>query len=172
MPFTRKIAPAEAYQCKPFGPNDYLFMHVSSNEQWYRLLDVVGHPELRDDPRFATPVTRGAHRAETNQVVLDWLQDKTKIEAMEIFCRAGVPCGAVRDTLEVLNDPDLRRRGIFVTLDDPDRGEVTIPGWPIQMSDAAKVPVRSHRRAAQRRNPERSARSVGRRNRGAHGAPR
>jgi formyl-CoA transferase len=55
---------------------------------------------------------------------------------METFCRAGVPCGAVRDTLEVLNDPDLRRRGIFVTVQDPDRGEVTIPGWPIQMSDA------------------------------------
>jgi formyl-CoA transferase len=140
VPFTRKIAPAEAYPCKPFGPNDWLFMHVSSNEQWYRLLDVVGHPELKSDPCFATPVTRGTHREKTNQVVLDWLQDKTKIEAMETFCRAGVPCGAVRDTLEVLNDPDLRKRGIFVTVQDPDRGEVTIPGWPIQMSDA-HVPV-------------------------------
>jgi formyl-CoA transferase len=140
--FTRKIAPAEAYPCKPFGPNDWVFMHLSSNEQWYRLLDVVGRPELRDDPRFATPVIRGAHREETNQVVIDWLRDKTKIEAMETLCRAGVPVGAVRDTLEVLNDPDLRRRGIFVTVDDPDRGQITIPGWPIQMSDAY-VPVRT-----------------------------
>ncbi len=142
VPFTRKIAPAEAYPCKPFGPNDWVFMHLSSNEQWYRLLDVVGRAELRDDPRFATPVIRGAHREETNQVVIDWLKDKTKIEAMEILCGAGVPVGAVRDTLEVLNDPDLRRRGIFVTVDDPDRGSVTIPGWPIQMSDAY-VPVRA-----------------------------
>jgi formyl-CoA transferase len=142
VPFTRKIAPAEAYPCKPFGPNDWLFMHVSSNEQWYRLLGVVGREDLKDDPRFATPVTRGAHRQETNQVVIDWLRDKTKIEAMETFCRAGVPCGAVRDTLEVLNDPDLRRRGIFVTVQDPDRGELTIPGWPIHMSDA-HVPVRA-----------------------------
>jgi formyl-CoA transferase len=142
VPFTRKIAPAEAYPCKPFGPNDWLFMHVSSNEQWYRLLGVVGREDLKDDPRFATPVTRGAHRQETNQVVIDWLRDKTKIEAMETFCRAGVPCGAVRDTLEVLNDPDLRRRGIFVTVQDPDRGEITIPGWPIHMSDT-HVPVRA-----------------------------
>jgi formyl-CoA transferase len=142
VPFTRKIAPAEAYPCKPFGPNDWVFMHLSSNEQWYRLLDVVGRPELRDDPRFATPVIRGAHREETNQIVIDWLKDRTKIEAMEILCRAGVPVGAVRDTLEVLNDPDLRRRGIFVTVDDPVRGSVTIPGWPIQMSDA-HVPVRA-----------------------------
>ena len=88
------------------------------------------------------PVIRGAHREETNQVVIDWLKDKTKIEAMETLCQAGVPVGAVRDTLEVLNDPDLRRRGIFVTVDDPDRGSVTIPGWPIKMSDA-HVPVRA-----------------------------
>jgi formyl-CoA transferase len=59
VPFTRKIAPAEAYPCKPFGPNDWVFMHVSSNEQWQRLLKVVGREDLRDDPRFATPVTRG-----------------------------------------------------------------------------------------------------------------
>ena len=30
VPFTRKIAPAEAYPCKPFGPNDWVFMHLSS----------------------------------------------------------------------------------------------------------------------------------------------
>jgi formyl-CoA transferase len=148
VPFTRKIAPAEAYPCKPFGPNDYVFMHVASNEMWYRLLDVVGRPELRDDSRFATPVSRGAHREETNQVVVEWLKDRTKIEAMELLCNAGVPAGAVRDTLEVLNDPDLRRRGIFVTVDDPDRGQVTIPGWPIQMSDS-HVEVRAAPRVGQ-----------------------
>jgi len=42
----------------------------------------------------------------------------------------------------VWSDPDLRRRGIFVTVNDVDRGEVTIPGWPIQMSES-KVPVRT-----------------------------
>ncbi|HEU0167156.1 MAG TPA: CoA transferase, partial [Chloroflexota bacterium] len=142
VPFTRKIAPAEAYPCKPFGPNDWIFMHVSSNEMWHAVLKVVGREDLKDDPRFATPVSRGDHREETNQVVIDWLKDKTKYEAMEAFCRAGAPTGAVRDTLEVLSDPDLKRRGIMVEIDDPDRGRMTIPGWPINMSES-KVPVRT-----------------------------
>jgi formyl-CoA transferase len=142
VPFTRKIAPAEAYPCKPFGPNDWIFMHVSSNEQWHGVLKVVGREDLIGDPRFTDAVTRGAHREETNQVVIDWLKDKTKYEAMEAFCKAGAPVGAVRDTKEVWSDPDLRRRGIFVTVNDVDRGEVTIPGWPIQMSES-KVPVRT-----------------------------
>jgi crotonobetainyl-CoA:carnitine CoA-transferase CaiB-like acyl-CoA transferase len=47
---------------------------------------------------------------------------------------AGVPAGALRSTTEVLNDQDLRDRGIFVTVDDPGRGPVTIPGYPVRMS--------------------------------------
>jgi formyl-CoA transferase len=45
-----------------------------------------------------------------------------------------VPAGALRSTTEVLNDADLRERGIFVTVDDPGRGEVTIPAYPVKMS--------------------------------------
>jgi crotonobetainyl-CoA:carnitine CoA-transferase CaiB-like acyl-CoA transferase len=45
-----------------------------------------------------------------------------------------VPGGALRSTTEVYADPDLRERGIFVTVDDPGRGEVTIPGYPVRMS--------------------------------------
>ena len=77
-------------------------------------------------------------------MVIDWLRDKTKLDAMQTLCSAGsCSCGAVRDTLEVLNDPDLRKRGIFVTVDDPERGEITIPGWPIQMADS-HVPIKQH----------------------------
>jgi formyl-CoA transferase len=52
---------------------------------------------------------------------------------------AGVPAGALRSTTEVLNDADLRQRGIFVTVDDPGRGKVTIPAYPVTMS---RSPVR------------------------------
>ena len=53
---------------------------------------------------------------------------------MRVLGGAGVPAGALRTTTEVLNDADLRDRGIFVTVDDPVRGAVTIPGWPVRMS--------------------------------------
>jgi crotonobetainyl-CoA:carnitine CoA-transferase CaiB-like acyl-CoA transferase len=59
--------------------------------------------------------------------------------AMRALGEAGVPAGALRSTTEVLADGDLRERGIFVTVDDPGRGEVTIPGYPVRMS---RSPVR------------------------------
>jgi formyl-CoA transferase len=61
---------------------------------------------------------------------------------MEILGRAGVPTGAVFDTLELQNDPFLRTRGTFTTVQHPVRGEFTMPGWPVKMSDSA-VPIQS-----------------------------
>jgi crotonobetainyl-CoA:carnitine CoA-transferase CaiB-like acyl-CoA transferase len=45
-------------------------------------------------------------------------------------------------TLELLNDPDLHARGMMQTIEHPVRGPVTVPGWPLRMSDS-KVPLKS-----------------------------
>ena len=38
-------------------------------------------------------------------------------------------------TLELLHDPDLHARGMMQKIDHPIRGPVTVPGWPLRMSD-------------------------------------
>jgi formyl-CoA transferase len=52
----------------------------------------------------------------------------------------GIPAGAVMDTMELSNDPDLNRREIFVTVKHPVRGDFKMPGWPVKMS-SSKVPI-------------------------------
>jgi formyl-CoA transferase len=59
---------------------------------------------------------------------------------MERLGSAGVPAGAVFDTLELSEDAYLRSRGVFATVQHPQRGEFTMPGWPVHMSDS-KVEV-------------------------------
>jgi crotonobetainyl-CoA:carnitine CoA-transferase CaiB-like acyl-CoA transferase len=94
----------------------------------------MGREDLLGDPRFATMASRGEHKAEVDAAVRAWTATMDKLAAMRALGGAGVPGGALRSTTEVYEDADLRERGIFVTVDDPGRGPVTIPGYPVRMS--------------------------------------
>ena len=131
-------APSEAYPCKGGGPNDYCYVYTTraGNHHWERLLRVIGREDLLDDPRFATNRDRFAHRDEVDELLKPWMAERTKREVMETLGSAGIPAGAVFDTDELLNDPFLRKRGMFATVEHAVRGPVTMPGWPVNMSDS------------------------------------
>lgn len=135
-------APCEVFTCKPEGPNDYVFIYTSraTNIHWENLCDVIGRADLKEDPRFSTPVKRGDHADEINAEIEKWTRQYTKLDTMERLGAAGVPCGAVMDTKELSDDPTMREREIFVEVDHPVRGPVLIPGWPVKMTDSY-VPV-------------------------------
>ncbi|HVT67891.1 MAG TPA: CoA transferase [Trebonia sp.] len=133
-PFLIPTAPSDIYPCPPFGPSDYVHIHCGSDRQWERMARLMGREDLITDPRFATVEARGEHAAGVDEIVRAWTATLPKVEAMRVLGAAGVPAGALRSTAEVLADPDLRERGIFVTVDDPGRGPVTIPGYPVRMS--------------------------------------
>ncbi|MCZ6587906.1 MAG: CoA transferase, partial [Alphaproteobacteria bacterium] len=67
-------------------------------------------------------------------------RQRNKREAMEILGKAGVPAGAVYDSMELYNDPSLEERGIFQTMAHPDRGDFKMPVWPVKMS-GSEVPL-------------------------------
>ena len=135
-------APSELYKCKPGGDNDYVMVYTSraGNWHWQRLLTVIGREDLKDDERFASPAARVKNAKEVDALVAEWCAKHTKVEAMEKMQNAGVPAGAVLDTAELSNDPHLRKRGMFIPVQHPKRGEVVVPGWPVHMSES-KVDV-------------------------------
>jgi formyl-CoA transferase len=137
-------APSEAYPCKGDGPNDYCYIYTTraANHHWERLLRVIGREDLLEDARFADNANRWANRDEVDEVIKPWVAERSKREVMETLGKAGIPAGAVFDTNELIADPYLRERGMFATIQHPVRGEVTMPGWPVKMSDSC-VPLAS-----------------------------
>lgn len=138
-------APSGIFRCKGDGPNDYCYIHATrgdANGHFQRLLRAIGVENLAADPRFATTASRTKHAPELTAIIEAWTRQRTKHEVMETLGRAGVPTGAVFDTLELQNDPFLRERGTFASVQHPVRGEFTMPGWPVTMSDSV-VPIKS-----------------------------
>src|SRR5262245_2564664 len=126
--------PSNTYRCKPFGPNDYVFVHTSNNDMWKALTKVLGRPELGDDPGYLTREGRMAAQAELEAIVEQFCSTRTKHEVMELMGKAGVACGAVLDSTEIMHSEHLRRRGMVVDIEHPDRGTMPMLGSPIHMS--------------------------------------
>ncbi len=130
-------APMGLYPCKPGGRNDYVYVYVTraNNSHWHRLLKVIGREDLIDDERYDTPRKRAAVKPEVDALVIPWTQSRTKQDAMKALGEAGIPAGAVYDTMELHSDPNFEERGIFQHIDHPTRGDFKMAAWPVKMSD-------------------------------------
>jgi formyl-CoA transferase len=136
-------APSNIYRCSPGGPNDYVFIHCATVEMWKSLTQIVGRPELGADPRYEDRRDRVAFIDEIDAMIEDWTMKRPKHEVLSILAGAGVPCGAVLDSTEVLSDPHLRQRGFITDLEHPRRGSYPMPGNPVRLSDSPTEVVRS-----------------------------
>jgi formyl-CoA transferase len=127
-------APVNAYRCRPGGPNDYLFVHGVTPDMFQAVMRAIGRPDLADDPSLQTRAGRFARVDEIDALIEAWTGKHTKYEAMEILAGAGVACGAVLDSAEVLSNEHLRERGMVVDLEHPERGRFAMLGNPVRLS--------------------------------------
>jgi crotonobetainyl-CoA:carnitine CoA-transferase CaiB-like acyl-CoA transferase len=128
-------APSGLYACAPGGANDYVWIMTSraNPEHWTRLCTVMGREELISDPRFATPADRVKHDAALDAIISEWTSTRTKHEAMARVGGAGIPAGAVLDTMELQNDPTFEQRGIMQTMQHPKHHPFKMPAWPVRV---------------------------------------
>ena len=73
-----------------------------------------------------------SHRDEIDEMIAAWTRRHDKREAMRVLADAGVPAGAIFDTMELTDEPDFVRRGIIQTMEHPTAGPFKMPGWPVR----------------------------------------
>ena len=103
---------------------------------WKALVESIGHEELYDDSRLDDPDQAIAVTDEINGLIDAWTRQRTKFEVMKILGEKGIPCSACFNAVDIYADQHLRQREMIVTVDHPDRGEFTLPGCPVKMSDS------------------------------------
>jgi crotonobetainyl-CoA:carnitine CoA-transferase CaiB-like acyl-CoA transferase len=116
-------APQGVYRCA--GTDDWVALSVADDAEFEALCGVMGRPELRTLPRFATLDARRANHEELDAVISAWTQDKTHIEAFHALQAAGLACGPVLTIAEVFDDPQLRSRGMWQEVERPYSGQHT-----------------------------------------------
>ncbi len=129
-------APTGMYPCAPGGANDYVYLTVASTRMWDQFCVAIGRDDLLVDPRFQTGRLRAENAGALDAEIRKWSMNRTKHEAMTILCEGGVAASAVFDTLEVFEDPHLKEREFFTTVEHPTQGEIILMRSPIRMPGA------------------------------------
>ena len=123
-------APYQAFHAS----DGYINIGGANQANWERIADVLGHPEWRIDPRFATNSARMAHREELAALMNGVLGGRTRAEWIAALDAAGVPAGPVHSLGEALTHPQTRARGMVVDLVHPDAGPTRVIGCPLHFS--------------------------------------
>jgi formyl-CoA transferase len=135
-------APTGMYACKPFGPNDYVYIAINSRRFWESLCKAMDRPDLIADPRFRSGNDREANEPELAEIVAAWCGQHTKMDAHTILSEAGISAFAIMDTHDVFNDPHLEARGFVKDVEHPQLGSVTLLEKPWRMA-SSDVPLRA-----------------------------
>jgi CoA:oxalate CoA-transferase len=106
------------------------------------LCEVVGRPELADDPRFADNHVRCVHVHELHELLEQALASRTTAEWLGALEGAGIPCGPVNDVAMVVDDPHVRARNMIVDIDDPRVQPLRAAGNPVKLSAFPELTVR------------------------------
>ena len=69
------------------------------------------------------------------EVIEERIKDLTPNEAAELVLAHGIPAGPIMNIKEILNDPHVKEREMFVEMDHPTLGKVTVNGCAIKLMD-------------------------------------
>jgi crotonobetainyl-CoA:carnitine CoA-transferase CaiB-like acyl-CoA transferase len=135
------MSPQGCYRCQ--GEDEWVTISVCSDEEWQRLTKAMGNSPLARDARFGNVLGRLGNQDELDRLIEAWTMHHNKIDVMYKLQKAGIAAGAVVNSPEVYNDPQIKERGFLDIIEDPDAGVHTYPGrlWKLNETE---VPKRTH----------------------------
>ncbi len=121
----QRSAPSGTYLMKD---GRYLSVAANAPPIFKRLCQVMGRPELADDPRFATNQARVANVAALEDFINAWTAQFTLDDALALLAKAGVPAGPVYSIADIVKDPHFQARGAIAAISSEDGGSIATPG--------------------------------------------
>lgn len=126
------VSPYDAFQVK-----DGKIIIACGNQKLYEKLctEILDRPDMISDSRFADMEGRLEHQDDIQSVIEETLKDVTMQEAVERILSKGIPAGPIYDVSQVLADPQVKNREMFVQMQHPTLGEITVNGCAVKLED-------------------------------------
>lgn len=137
------VAPHNAYRTDPGGYNDWCVIVCHTDDEWQRLVQVMGMPAWAGAAKFATVTGRLGHQEELDAHIEAWSMTLGKYDLTTRCQAAGVramPVQSAEDRVE--HDPQLRHRGMYRPIDHPALGSHKVQNAPFNLSE---TPAFNHR---------------------------
>lgn len=124
------VSPYDGFRCR-----DGVVIVACGNQKLFGKLctEILEQPQLAADPRFADMTGRLEHQDDLKELIEAWLADKTMAQAAEILLAHGIPAGPILDVSQILDDPHVKEREMFVRTEHPTLGEVTVNGCAVKL---------------------------------------
>ncbi|MGE0564832.1 MAG: CaiB/BaiF CoA transferase family protein, partial [Pseudolabrys sp.] len=112
----------------------HLNIAVTGQAIWERFCAAVGHPEWLDEPDYKTGKLRSQNRDKLNAGIGKVTEQKSSADWVEIFNKAGVPCGPIYAIDQMFADPQVKHLGIARTSARSDGSRLGLVGQPVALS--------------------------------------
>jgi crotonobetainyl-CoA:carnitine CoA-transferase CaiB-like acyl-CoA transferase len=117
---------------RPLPTRDgFITIRPNDNRQAFAFFDAIGQPELKADPRFATPISRTEHAADYFTIQVEALARRSTAEWLEIFAAADVPAARYNSIDDLLEDPHLGDVGFWQADEHPTEGRIRRTRTPV-----------------------------------------
>ncbi|HEY1641963.1 MAG TPA: CoA transferase [Streptosporangiaceae bacterium] len=125
-------APRNTYQTA-----DGAWVAVSTSAQRIaeRVMRLVGHPEVIEEPWFASGRDRARHAGLLDRLVGDWIAERSRDEVLAAFAEAGAAIAPVYTAADIVADPHIRQTDMITEVHDEELGPVLMHNVLWRMSE-------------------------------------
>ena len=119
------IAPSNAYRC---SDGKYALIAGNGDSIFRRLMELIGRPDLGNDPALAQNDGRVAHVERIDAAIGEWTARHTLDAVLAGLNEARIPAGRIYDVADIAADPHYHAREMIVEDALPDGTAVQVPG--------------------------------------------
>jgi crotonobetainyl-CoA:carnitine CoA-transferase CaiB-like acyl-CoA transferase len=111
----------------------YIYFCCGEQDQWMRLVELMGKPQWAHDERFKDGQLRGQHSKALRALMEQWARDWSFQELYRECVKHRIPAAPLNRMSDLYRDEDLIERGFFVELPcAPDEQAIRVPGAPFK----------------------------------------